>query len=200
MPWTKLGIDLLLGAGADRVMDMQQSMFLPDPLMEGVKAAKINGGSLELQSSNLLDYPVEASEETHFSDYSPSIVFLLIAFISLWSSFAQKGVAVKLRAWSDLLLFSLSGIMGVILILAWFGTDHESFRFNLNLLWASPFNLLIFYERAKSSSWFKKWLIINSLFVILLCAGYLVWPGIINPSLFPFIIALSFRSWMGART
>lgn len=200
MPWTKLGIDLLLGAGTDRVMDVKQSMFLPDPLMEGVKAAKINGGSLELESSNLLNYPVVADVETELFDYSPAIVFLLISFFSLWGSFAQNGFAVKLRVWVDLLLFGFSGIMGVILMLAWFGTDHESFRFNLNLLWASPMNILIFYERAKSSSWFKKWLIINSLFVILLCTGYLVWPGIINPALFPFIIALSFRSWLSARS
>jgi hypothetical protein len=200
MPWTKLGIDLLLGAGTDQVMDVKQSMFLPDPLMEGIKVAKQNGKSLEMESSMLLDYPEVEAVETNFSDYSPAIVFFLIGFIALWSSLTQKGFAVKLRVWTDLLLFGLSGIMGVILMLAWFGTDHESFRFNLNLLWASPINILIFYERAKLSNWFKKWLKINSLFIMLLCAGYLIWPGIINPALFPFIIALSFRSWICARS
>ncbi len=200
MPWTKLGIDLLLGAGTDQVMNVKQSMFLPDPLMEGVSLAKTNGSPLEQESSMLLDYPVVTAAPLVLTDYSPLLVFLLIAIASLWGSFSKMGVAIKLTVWSDLLLFGLSGIMGVILMLAWFGTDHESFRFNLNLLWASPLNLLFFYERIKSSQLYKKWLIINSLLVLLLCGGYLIWPGIINPSLFPFIIAMSLRSWIGARS
>ena len=200
MPWTKLGIDLLLGAGTDQVMNVKQSMFLPDPLMEGVSLAKTNGSPLEQESSMLLDYPVVTAAPLVLTDYSPLLVFLLIAIASLWGSFFKMGVAIKLTVWSDLLLFGLSGIMGVILMLAWFGTDHESFRFNLNLLWASPLNLLFFYERIKSSQLYKKWLIINSLLVLLLCGGYLIWPGIINPSLFPFIIAMSLRSWIGARS
>lgn len=200
MPWTKLGIDLLLGAGTDQVMNVKQSMFLPDPLMEGVSLAKTNGSPLEQEASMLLDYPVVTAVPPVLTDYSPLLVFLLIAIASLWGSFSKMGVAIKLTVWSDLLLFGLSGIMGVILMLAWFGTDHESFRFNLNLLWASPLNLLFFYERIKSSHWYKKWLIINSLLVLLLCGGYLIWPGIINPSLFPFIIAMSLRSWIGGRS
>ncbi len=200
MPWTKLGIDLLLGAGTDQVMNVKQSMFLPNPLMEGVSLAKTNGSPLEQESSMLLDYPVVTAAPLVLTDYSPLLVFLLIAIASLWGSFSKMGVAIKLTVWSDLLLFGLSGIMGVILMLAWFGTDHESFRFNLNLLWASPLNLLFFYERIKSSQLYKKWLIINSLLVLLLCGGYLIWPGIINPSLFPFIIAMSLRSWIGARS
>jgi hypothetical protein len=200
MPWTKLGIDLLLGAGTDQVMDVKQSMFLPDPLMEGIKMAKIGQKPLEKERSMLLDYPEMATVEPHLFDYSPFIVLLVISLFSFWSSLVNNRFSIKVRMWTDLLLFGLSGIMGVILMLAWFGTDHESFRFNLNLLWASPINILIFYESAKSSRWYKKWLIINSLLVILLCAGYLVWPGIINPALFPIIIALSFRSWIGARS
>lgn len=196
MPWTKLGIDILLGVGADRIMDVNESMFLPDPLMVGVRTASRAAGPLELESTMILDYPENKSGSLSLNWLTPAIVFFLFGLLVILSGYSKTGFLQSVSKWMDLLIFGVSGFLGLLLLFTWFGTDHESFRYNLNLIWASPLNILIFYERAKNTGWFKKLLRINALMILLLISAYLIWPGIINPLLFPVVIALSFRSWM----
>jgi hypothetical protein len=199
MPWTKLGIDILLGAGADRVMNVEESMFLPDPLMQGVKLAGKQGRQLEQESSVLLDFPVSGKDALWPSWTIPALVFAVFALAIFLLSFSSNVVSQQWLNWLDLFVFGLSGLLGLLLLFTWFGTDHGSFRYNLNLFWASPLNMLFFYGNAKKTGWFKKWLKINSILILLLAGAYLVWPGIINPLLFPVIIVLSFRSWLLSR-
>jgi Domain of unknown function (DUF4105) len=199
MPWTKLGIDILLGAGADRIMDVEESMFLPDPLMQGVKVAGKQGRQLEQEFAVLLDFPVSGEDTLWPSWTIPAIVFAGFAMLVFFLSFRKSDSSQQWISWLDLFIFGLSGLLGLLLLFTWFGTDHGSFRYNLNLIWASPLNILFFYRNAKRTGWFRKWLKISSILMLLLLAAYLVWPGIINPLLFPLIIVLSFRSWLLSR-
>ncbi len=199
MPWTKLGIDILLGAGSDRIMNVEESMFLPDPLMLGVKLAVRQGRQLESESSVLVDFPVQREDALYPSWTIPALVFAGFALIVLFLSFRNTISSKKWLNWLDLFIFGLSGLLGLLLLFTWFGTDHGSFRYNLNLIWACPLNILFFYGNAKKTGWFRKWLKINSILILLLAGAYLVWPGIINPLLFPVIIVLSFRSWLLSR-
>jgi hypothetical protein len=200
MPWTKLGIDILLGAGADRVMDVNESMFLPDPLLLGVKGARQSGKPVEMESSMLLDYPDYTSQSKSLNWLVPALIFFIMGLFAFLGSTGKSIMMQKISGWTDLLIFGVSGLLGFVLLFTWFGTDHDSFRYNLNLIWASPINILIFYERAKKTSWYRKLLKINAILILLLIAAYLVWPGIINPLLFPVVIALSFRSWILSRS
>ena len=200
MPWTKLGIDILLGAGADRIMDVNESMFLPDPLLLGVKGARQSGKPVEMESSMLLDYPDYTSQSKSLNWLVPALIFFMIGLIAFVGSTGKSALKMKISVWTDLLIFGVSGLLGLVLLFTWFGTDHDSFRYNLNLIWANPINILIFYERAKKTSWYRKLLKINAILILLLIAAYLVWPGIINPLLFPVVIALSLRSWILSRS
>ncbi len=200
MPWTKLGIDILLGAGADRVMDVNESMFLPDPLLLGVKRARQSGKPVEMESSMLLDYPENTSQSKSLTWLVPALIFFIIGLLAFVGSSGKSALMQEVSGWTDLLIFGVSGLLGFVLLFTWFGTDHESFRYNLNLIWANPFNILIFYQRAKRTGWYKKLLKINAILILLLIVAYLVWPGIINPLLFPVVIALSFRSWILSRS
>ena len=200
MPWTKLGIDILLGAGADRIMDVNESMFLPDPLLLGVKGARQSGKPVEMESSMLLDYPDYTSQSKSLNWLVPALIFFMVSLIAFVGSTGKSALKMKISGWTDLLIFGVSGLLGLVLLFTWFGTDHDSFRYNLNLIWANPINILIFYERAKKTSWYRKLLKINAILILLLIAAYLVWPGIINPLLFPVVIALSFRSWILSRS
>ncbi|MEN9883064.1 MAG: hypothetical protein RLZZ420_281 [Bacteroidota bacterium] len=200
MPWTKLGIDILLGAGADRVMSVNESMFLPDPLLFGVKGARQSGKPLEMESSMLLDYPKQISRSKSLNWLVPALIFFILGLLAILGSSWKSLITQKISGYTDLLIFGVSGLLGFVLLFTWFGTDHDSFRYNLNLIWASPINILFFYERAKKTGWYKKLLKINAILILLLVAAYLVWPGIINPLLFPVVIALSFRSWIISRS
>jgi hypothetical protein len=78
----------------------------------------------------------------------------------------------------------------------WFGTDHQSFANNINLVWAMPINLLVAFGLNRPRKWLKKYLRYYSLLLLLLMIPVLLHPGIINVGLCPLILVLSFRSWM----
>jgi hypothetical protein len=40
------------------------------------------------------------------------------------------------------MIFSITGLIGVVILLLWFATDHTATAYNYNLLWAFAFNLL----------------------------------------------------------
>jgi hypothetical protein len=83
-----------------------------------------------------------------------------------------------------------------LLLFMWFGTDHQSFANNINLVWAMPINLLIAFSLSKSQKWLKTYLKFYSLLLLVLMIPVLLHPGIINFGLYPLIVVLSFRSWM----
>jgi hypothetical protein len=53
--------------------------------------------------------------------------------------------------WSNINL-NLIGILGLLLVFMWWGTDHQATKYNLNLLWASPLHFMLVYFIV-----FKKW-------------------------------------------
>ena len=68
--------------------------------------------------------------------------------------------------WSSLNLF-IVGLLGVVLVFMWIGTDHNATKMNFNLLWASPFHFILIYCLIKGS-WnnFTYWYLILSLILI----------------------------------
>ena len=66
----------------------------------------------------------------------------------------------KRTKWLDFVLFTITGIIGIILLLLWFATDHSATAHNYNLLWAFPLNLFIGFSLLKKTQrqWVKKYL------------------------------------------
>lgn len=99
----------------------------------------------------------------------------------------------------DRIIFILSGLLGLLLLFMWFGTDHQSFAYNINLVWAMPVNLLVAFNLNRPQKWMKKYLKYHSLLLLLLMIPALLQSGIVNLALYPIILMLSFRSWMLSR-
>ena len=165
MQWTTLGIDLLLGIGADKTMTPAESMFLPDYLAQG----------------------------------TPLFFFLILAFLVILPSFFRSSGMVSFQSIMDRIIFVLSGLLGLLLLFMWFGTDHQSFSKNINLVWAMPVNLLVAFSLNRSQKWLKVYLRYYSLLLLLLMIPVLLHSGLINFTLYPLILVLSFRSWMLSR-
>ena len=51
----------------------------------------------------------------------------------------------------DILIFSISGIVGIILLLLWFATDHSATVNNFNVLWAFAPNLIFLFVMNKNA-------------------------------------------------
>lgn len=195
MPWTKLGIDLLLGLNSDALMDVTESMFLPDYLLKGVGIAKWGNKSLVSEEEILLKDLQPKPERPPFWK-TPLFLFSVISLIFIVLFNSRLNIDKFILAKLDFYLFLVIGIFGFILTFMWVGTDHLSFRYNINLIWAMPLHVIAAFLLVKGNTYIKKYFLIYSLILLMLLITIVVFPGMINISLFPIILLLSYRSWM----
>jgi hypothetical protein len=188
--WSKLGIDLLLGAPTDAVMTTSQSQFLPEVLMTSLENTNQQQQVL-LSSTNL--YPIN-NENNKPSPFRPSTIFscLLVLFI-LMSVVQNKWATIFMQGFDGIFLF-LTGAIGILLIFMWTATDHAMCKENYNLLWALPTNcILAFFVNSKKKS-IKKYF---GLTAILLCLTVIFWfflPQQMNNGFLPIVFLLINRT------
>ncbi|RYE20388.1 MAG: DUF4105 domain-containing protein, partial [Sphingobacteriales bacterium] len=190
-PWSKLGIDILLGAKTDRVMTAAEQQFLPDNFMMALDSSR--NVQVVAASQNL--YPLE-KQQNDPGIFTPLLFFaaLLLLFILLHFSIGRKWPL--LMAGLDGMLFFLTGLLGCILIFMWVATDHSMTKNNYNLLWALPTHLFISFFITSKKKWVKKYF--NASFfsgaLVLLAWSFL--PQQMNPALVPFVVLVMFRAWV----
>jgi len=191
MRWTAFGIDLLLGWGADIPMTQMQSMFLPDFLNKGVSLTTTDLGKIEQTETAVLADMQPAPQSLPFY-LDPLFVLTFFCALLLIPSFYFT----SLRLLSDQILFSFSGMLGLFLLFMWFGTDHQSFSKNLNLVWAFPLNLYFTFKLNNLQDWMRKFFKIWSIVLLVLISFSLTNMGMINTALYPLMLFISFRYWI----
>lgn len=198
MQWTKLGIDLLLGIDADRVMSASESMFLPDHLASGVGLATTAGKKIiQEEYIALKDTQPKPSELVVWC--TPMFLFSLFGLMVVFPVFFKGKGLRKYQLVMDRILFFSTGLLGCLLVFMWFGTDHQSFRNNVGIAWALPINVLIGFLLPSGNKLVKNYLTIISLLLLLVLMLSMLSIYYINIALYPIIAALSFRSWLIAR-
>jgi hypothetical protein len=195
MQWTTLGIDLLLGVGADKAMTTAECMFLPDYLAQGVSLTAQGQSKLVERNQEHLPNAQDPPVKLPFWQ-TPLFFFAILAVTVVLPSFFRSNALASFQSVMDRIIFVLSGLLGLLLLFMWFGTDHQSFAYNINLVWAMPFNLLVAFSLNRPVKWLKTYLRVYSLLLLVLMIPVLLYPGIINFGLYPLIVVLSFRSWM----
>ena len=188
-PWSKLGIDILLGAPTDRIMTAAEQQFLPDNLMMALDSAKKS--TVVLSSKNL--YPLlNTSNDGRW--FTPFVFFsmLLAGFVLLHIAFSKKWPV--MLAGLDGLLFFCTGILGVLLIFMWVGTDHSMTKNNYNLLWALPSHLVISFFISSKKIWVKKYFGFTYIAGLLTLICWFFLPQQMNNALIPFVGLLIFRA------
>ena len=184
LEWWTLGIDMLLGMTTDHVCNTSEAMFYPVAMMELYNNAM-------LDSSEPLCTPTEKllqdTREPLRRSFPPLVVFALF-FIAV-SLLSWKHLWPK---WADRVLFAIAGLVGCFLIFMWTGTEHYCTKWNLNILWASPFFLLIAIRLEKSPRWFL--CLQAALLVLSLLIAVIGWPQQFNVAVIPLILVLLLRS------
>ena len=162
-PWLKLGIDLVLGKKIDKLVSNENLMFLPLNVEEIFDKSLVeNNGSIKnlVKSKNTL---IESFENKNKLN---NIGFYSWILLAITLSLIVFKLDKALRVWSSLNLFII-GLLGIVLVFMWIGTDHNATKMNFNLLWASPFHfILIFYLIKESWNNFTYWYLILSLILI----------------------------------
>lgn len=196
MPWADLGIDLALGAVIDRDATPQEEQFLPDYMEQAFARAEIQGDGptrpLVRETNVILDFP---KPENSMSAINPYWIFWVIAIVYIaitFIGFKKK----KLFIGFDIALFSILGILGIVIFLLWFATDHSATKWNWNILWAFPGHLILAIALAKKNikSWVRNYLLSA---LILADAAVVFWImgwESFHPSLIPIFLIVILRT------
>lgn len=194
MHWSKLGIDLLLGAKLDRYMNASEAMFLPDYLEKGFDSSSHSTTALVLQKNPL--YIKKDNPDLHKTSFTtPAIVFsLLLLAIVLLSFLSFKGSATILAV-TDSILFLVTGLLGALLVFMWTGTDHQVCGNNYNLLWALPTHLAGAFLIRKQNAFRKNYFRLTAILSGMLLLAWSFLPQELNPAFIPVVALLGWRAW-----
>lgn len=140
VPFLDAGIDVLLGAPADRPADPRERMFLPEYLMEAFGAARIGSGAATR--------PLVARTDTllWIAEYGASGGRFPWGTAAAWLFFAV-GLALTLRRSGavrafDAPFFLAIGLAGLLIAYLWFVSHHDVTNANRHLFWAWPTHAL----------------------------------------------------------
>jgi Domain of unknown function (DUF4105) len=187
--WSKLGIDILLGAKTDAVMTTEQQEFLPDNLMHALDSAtntKVVSTSQQLYIFN--------STKNKSSFFTPLFLSSAILLFFILLSLFKNNFSRKLLKFFDVLLFVLVGALGILLLFMWFGTDHIMTKNNYNLLWASPLFIVYAFIVNKNTLQAKRISLFVCIYLLLVLCSWIFLPQLMNNGLLPIVVLLAWRS------
>lgn len=188
--WSKLGIDILLGAPTDAIMTPAQQQFLPDNLMYSVDSA----GNLKLVKTKINLFQPTIPDNSGFR-ITPGIFFSFLFALMLMMGLSRNKVALSFLHRLDGLIFFMTGLLGIVLCFMWFGTDHSMTKNNYNLLWAWPTHAIMAFLLNNRSAWVRKYWLASSIILSALLLAWYFLPQSLNPALIPFVLLLIYRSY-----
>ncbi len=189
-PWSDFGIDLALGMPCDREMEYAQCMFLPDSLMHEFNYAMHNDLHLVKPVEEVLPQEFELSSTSFFTPIMVFVLFLIAHTVIGWWLIKKKGIALHA---TDRILFFVVGLIGLMVVLLWFFTDHNATKWNLNILWANP--LLLFFAclpTSKWTGWKKKFISVYFFLVMAVLFSWFFLPQRLHLAVLPICAALAF--------
>lgn len=194
-PWGDLGIDLCLGLPMDKQMTTMEYMFLPDYLESGFAVAQVNNGGQwkPLVKERITTY-VPEGQVANVPLWRPATALwslLLLTVLMTYMGYKKK----RWRATWDLVLFSVLGLLGWLLTLLWFFTDHRAAAMNFNIIWAMPLHfplvVLLYFVRKPA---LKGYMGIFAIYYLLVLLFWSIFPQDLPDSLIPLVILLLLRA------
>ena len=186
--WAALGIDLCLGAIIDKKINTRETFFLPENLMN----------YLDLFEADIIKRNIIYSPESKISYQenlpSPLLLNLILSLIIV----AVTIFNFKRNKWNkslDILIFLISGSIGILIIFLWFFSNHFAGAQNFNLLWAFPFNFTLIFAiyKTKIPNWSIGYIKLLIILIILLFLHWITGVQKYNLTLLPIFIALLIR-------
>jgi len=187
--WSKLGIDMLLGTPLDKKISNAEAMFLPDYLLKGFDNTAVGERPVVLEKNEILSAAITANKSLLLSPFLIfAILFVMVAFLSL------KSGATRFLDVFDFVLFFLAGVLGILMLFMWFGTDHPECKNNFNVAWAFPLHFFVVFLIYKKWDWLRYYFLANSILLVLFLIAWIWLPQEINNALIPIVCILLVRS------
>ncbi len=151
--WSDVGIDLALGAVIDKIAPEKQKTFLPNNVSQYMNNCRI--GNKPLIKSAKIVVPDTAEIQSKNLFLSPTFLFWSIFTVILLLS-----LLFRRRSWVivDRIIFTIMGLLGLLVLFLWFATDHTATANNWNILWANPLYLLLVFFISDKNNFIQKYL------------------------------------------
>ena len=197
--WEEFGIDLCLGAGADKPIGIRQQMFSPFYMRSFAEGAFIkdeNGNTrpLVLKEEVIVDADTVDAAETSFP-FSPIACATFFLFLNVVIAFVQI-VRKKIYWFWDLILYLSQGLAGCIIAFLFFFSIHPTVDSNWLILLFNPIPLFylpfMVYNDIKRKK--DKWHVINSVYLTLFILILPLIPQEINLSVLLLALGLLFNA------
>ncbi len=192
--WGSFGIDLALGSVIDKKATAEEQLFLPKYIHSFFANASFKESGKPLVKNDTLIFAKQPKTESSNFLLSPLFIIAIISILIIAITYFDYKNS-KRSKWIDVLLFLLTGIIGIVLLLLWFATDHTATAHNYNLLWAFALNIFMIGQviKKRPKIWFKKYLKFLLIMLCLLTLHWFVGVQVYAVVLIPFLIALSIR-------
>jgi hypothetical protein len=195
-PWGDLGIDLCLGLPMDKKATPYEYMFLPEFVEAGMDHATINsnGVPVPLVKQKINTFEPRTEEARSSIQIHPLLVFGLFFLVIAYLSYRDI-MRHQLMAWLDGILFSVIGILGLVLILLWTATDHRAAANNLNIVWALPTHLIAVFAFRQNPAWLGRYFFGTAMVCIILLIGWPFLPQRLPYAIIPLVMAIALRAY-----
>lgn len=194
--WGSMGMDVAIGAVVDRKASSWEYQFLPEYISKAAAGATIARGSstvpLVKETRRIYDAPERELQSNFFM--SPLFLFSLLGLLILFITYKDYKSKKRSRK-LDSVIFFTTGLIGFILTLLWFATDHTATVNNYNLLWAFPFSIVFFLhiEKRIPKHWIARYIFFMLVLLVLLTFHWVTGVQVFAISMAPLFFALIVR-------
>ena len=194
--WGSLGMDTAIGSVTDVEATPWQHQFLPQYVFEAAAVATINRNNQQVPLVRTTQVLYQNSAEQVGAPFfmSPLFVFGLLSLLIIWITYRDMRRGSRSR-YLDGVLFFTTGLIGVVLLLLWFATDHSATQNNYNVLWAFPFSLLFFVAigRKQPKNWLHRYVIFLLIMLLLMVLHTITGVQKFAIGFIPLFVALGVR-------
>ena len=191
--WGSFGIDFALGSIFDQNALPNEYMFLPKYIYSFFGNTDYNGTTSLVKTSKTL---IQKKSKASTSDFllSPLFILSLLSLFIIYITYKDYKSNTRNKI-LDTVIFVLTSLVGIVIFLLWFATDHSATANNYNLLWAFPLNLILVKQalNTKMKSWVKGYLKFLIIMLTLMTLHWLIGVQVFAIGLIPILIALLIR-------
>lgn len=141
--WVRFGVNILLGSKTDKIMTNSDIMFLPDFLFKGTATATYHQTPIAEAPVYLLRGKRLAEPPINIPVICLTMLALLVVCCYSFQPMERLGYIL------GKLVLTISGILGILILIMWLATNHQACQNNFNILWALPTNLMVVWGKAK---------------------------------------------------
>ncbi len=192
--WERFGINMLMSNKVDACMSNESSMFLPDYLMKGFRQATLDAKPIVAQTIEILPSIKTDSTTTNI----PKAIFWVLFFLILM--FSMQAKYKNLLRFFDIVYFFILGLLGILMLFMWFGTEHASCTWNRNLFIFLPTHLVFAFILSRNNTYtatYAKYALWILLFAV--CSSLVASQKYMS-ELTPIILLTAYRLSVYART